>query len=281
VKVERVAEGVYAFISDMYAQVNCGVILTTDGAIVIDTLAFPEETRQVLRFVEEHAGPRGVRYVVNTQSHADHVHGTYLFEGAQVIAHRACRAALEKWGEESLQQAKNELPELEEVRLRLPDLTFEGGLGLDLGGRKVQLLHVPGHTAGSIAAFVEGAKVLFAGDTIMPVPYIVWGDWRQYRESLIRLRGVKADTVVQGHGEVLLRGEMLESIDTSLKYLDTIDRIVEDAVGRGDGPDRLAEVDIESCGKSRIPLHGLVIQLHEDNLRHLYQSRQEREAMPA
>jgi len=260
VRRERVADGVYAFISDMYAQVNCGVILTEKGAVVIDTLPFPQETRQVLRFIDEQLGPDSVRYVINTQSHADHINGTYLFGGATVIAHENCRVALETWGAESLEEAKREVAELGEVELRLPDLTFTDGLRLDIGGRRIRLLHVPGHTSGSIAVFVEEAKVLFAGDTVMPVPYIRWGDWREYRESLSRMRALKADVVVQGHGEVLLRGEMRESVDSSIEYLE------------------VEQVDIESCGKSRIPLHGLVIQLHRDNLSYLYRTLQKQRA---
>lgn len=269
---ERVADGIYAFISDMYAEVNCGVILTEKGAIVIDTLLFPSETRQVLRFIEERLGPKSVRYVVNTQSHADHVYGTYLFDGAEIIAHEECRAALAVRGADSLEDAKKELPELEEVTLRLPDLTFEDSLGLDVGGIRVRLLHVPGHTSGSIAAFVEGSKVLFGGDTVMPVPYVRWGDWRQYQESLRRLRALKADIVVQGHGEILLRGEMLESIDSSIEYLGNVSALINDLVQKGATEEEVMQIGIESCGKSRIPLHGLVTQLHSDNLRYLYRT---------
>lgn len=278
---ERVADGVYAFISDMYAQVNCGVILTEKGAVVIDTLPFPQETRQVLRFIHEHLGPDSVRYVINTQSHADHIHGTYLFGGATVIAHENCRVELETWGAESLEEAKREVPELGEVELRLPDLTFTDSLRLDIGGRRIRLLHVPGHTSGSIAVFVEEAKVLFAGDTVMPVPYIRWGNWREYRESLSRMRLLKADVVVQGHGEVLLRGEMRESIDSSIEYLDYINAMVNDFVNQGATEEEVEQVDIESCGKSRIPLHGLVIQLHRDNLSYLYRTlREQKVAFP-
>jgi glyoxylase-like metal-dependent hydrolase (beta-lactamase superfamily II) len=218
VRRERVADGVYAFISDMYAQVNCGVILTEKGAVVIDTLPFPQETRQMLRFIYEQLGPDSVRYVINTQSHADHINGTYLFGGATVIAHENCRVALETWGAESLEKAKR---------------------------------------------------------TVMPVPYIRWGDWREYRESLSRMRLLKADVVVQGHGEVLLRGEMRESVDSSIEYLDHINALVTDLVNEGATEEEVEQVDIESCGKSRIPLHGLVIQLHRDNLSYLYRTLQE------
>ena len=52
-------------------------------------------------------------------------------------------------------------------------------------------------------------------------------------------------------------------------------------VAKGADHEELAQVDIESCGKSRVPLHGLVVQLHEDNLEHLYHVLREKEAAPA
>ena len=47
---ERVAENVYAFQSNNYANVNAGVIVGPDMAIVVDTLAFPEETAAIRDF---------------------------------------------------------------------------------------------------------------------------------------------------------------------------------------------------------------------------------------
>jgi glyoxylase-like metal-dependent hydrolase (beta-lactamase superfamily II) len=118
--------------------------------------------------------------------------------------------------------------------------------------------------------FVEGNKVLFAGDTVMPVPYLPWGNWEEYRESLRRIRTLRADVVVQGHGEILLRGEMQESVDSSIAYLDTIHATVSALVDRGGSEEDVVKIDVESCGKSRIPLHGVVTQLHRDNMLHMY-----------
>ena len=41
---ERVADNVYYFQSDVYAQVTAGAVIGPNWAIVIDTLAVPEET---------------------------------------------------------------------------------------------------------------------------------------------------------------------------------------------------------------------------------------------
>jgi hypothetical protein len=75
---------------------------------------------------------------------------------------------------------------------------------------------------------------------------------------------------VQGHGEVILRGEVEVVVEASLKYLDTIEKKVAKAVKSGKGKKWLQKIDIESCGLSRIPLNGLVQQIHMANLMALY-----------
>ena len=90
------------------------------------------------------------------------------------------------------------------------------------------------------------------------------------RESLRQVGDLALDNVVQGHGDVLLRGEIPEAIETSLQYLDTIEREVEERIAQGKPQSSLRTLDIERCQKSRIPLNGLVEDLHQANLAYLY-----------
>jgi hypothetical protein len=53
--------------------------------------------------------------------------------------------------------------------------------------------------------------------------------------------------------------------------LDSIVEKVKELVEEGEPPERLTEIDIESCGKSRIPLDGMVSDLHQRNLRAVYE----------
>lgn len=266
--LERISEEIYVFTSDLYAQVTAGVIVTSEGAVVVDTLPFPQETRELLVFVQE----RGLRvpFVINTHSHADHINGSYLFEEADLVAHRRCRAILRRHGERVLEEAKAETPELAEVQLRLPSITFDQELTLRLGDRTMRLIHLPGHTPDSIGVYVEEDKILFAGDAVMPIPYIVGGDREAMMNSLRIIGQLSLENIVQGHGEVILRGEVEQALKSSIFYLETIYEKVKEAVEAGAPPELVAEIDIEQCGKSRIPLNGLVQQLHEANLLHLY-----------
>lgn len=267
---ERVSDDIFVFTSEMYVQVNAGVVLTAEGAIVVDTLPFPKETQAIVDFVRRRS-PRGARYVINTHYHADHVYGNYLFPEAEIVAHAACRDTLLRNGQQRLEEAREQNPELTDVRLRVPDIVFERGqMVFHLGGKTIQLIHTPGHSADCIVAYVKEDKVLFGGDTVMPVPFIVEGDWQQMIDSLRIIQELPLENIVQGHGEVLLRGEIPDALSSSVSYLQTIYKRVRRHVEVGLPRDALRKVDIEKCGKSRIPLNGLVQDLHRANLAHLY-----------
>jgi cyclase len=141
---------------------------------------------------------------------------------------------------------------------------------LRLGNKTLQLLHSPGHTMDSIVVHVKEDRILFAADTVMPVPYIVDGEPKAFVESLRMIRSLSLENIVQGHGEVILRGEINETLDSSVRYLETIQSRVTKAIAAQKPRDAMREISIESCGKSRISLNGLVQQLHTANLLSLY-----------
>jgi glyoxylase-like metal-dependent hydrolase (beta-lactamase superfamily II) len=266
---ERVTEDVFVFISSLYAEVSAVVVTTPDGAVVIDTLPFPEETSQVREFALRRC-PRGIRYVINTHHHADHVYGSYLFPEAELIAHRQCRDILLKVGEESLAQAKAQTAMLAPVELRIPQLVFEVDLLLRLGEKTIHLIYAPGHSPDGVMVHLREDKVLVASDILTPVPLIVRGSPDEMIESLREIKALSLENVIQGHGGVLLRGEIDETVDSSITYIETVRKEVQAIVDKGLPRSELASIDIEDCGKSRIPLGGLVQRLHLANLDFLY-----------
>jgi cyclase len=266
---ERVTEDIFVFISELYVEVAATVVVTPEGAVVIDTLPFPQETQQVRDFALRRC-PRGIRYVVNTHYHADHVYGSYLFPEAELIAHRNCREILLKVGEESLRQAKAQTPDLAPVRLRIPQLVFETEMLLRLGEKTIHFMHAPGHTPDGIMVHIREDKVLVASDVVTPVPLVTRGDSEGLMRSLRRIKTLNLENAVQGHGGVLLRGEIDETVDSNVAYLRCISKKVRAMVDNGSPRSDLAQIDIESCGRSRIPLGGLVQRLHQANLEYLY-----------
>ncbi len=269
---ERVTENIYVFTSEVYAQVTAGAIVTSEGTVVIDTLPFPNETREMLAFVRAES-KRGVRYVINTHHHADHVYGNYLFEEADIISGEKCREVMRKSGEKNLAEAKAQTPELAEVVLRLPNLTFPDKMTLHLGERVLRLIPMLGHSQDGIGVYVEGEKILFAGDAVMPLPYIFWGDRVVLQETLRAIKEMNLENIVQGHGEVLLKGEINETLDASSAYLECIYEKVKAKLSTRTSKERLInEITLESCGFSPIALDGLVKQLHRSNLLRVYQT---------
>jgi len=275
---ERVTEDVYVFISDLYAEVAATVIVTPEGTVVVDTLPFPQEARQVREFALKQSS-NGIRYVVVTHHHADHIYGSYLFPEAELIAHQRCREILLRAGEESLAQAKAQTPALAPVELRIPQLVFEQDLLLRLGEKTIHLLHAPGHTPDGIIVHIREDKVLIASDTVTPVPLIARGDPEALKASLRQIKGLNLENVIQGHGGVLLRGEIDETVDSNIAYLKKIEGKVSALIDKGAPRSALSQIEIESCGKSRIPLGGLVRRFHQANLEYLYdQMMEERHA---
>ena len=266
---ERISDDIFVFTSGLYAQVTAGAVLTSEGAVIIDTLPFPSEAQQIADFIFKRSS--GIRYVILTHYHADHTYGAYLFRNAQVISHALCRDWIAQYGVAGLEEARAQTPELADAKIRLPDIVFEGSeMTLRMGNKTLQLLHSPGHTQDSIVVYIKEDRILFAADTVMPVPYIVDGNPKPFVESLRMIRALSLENVVQGHGEVVLRGEINETIDSSVRYLETIQAKVAKAIAADKPREAMREISIESCGKSRIPLNGLVQQLHTANLLSLY-----------
>jgi glyoxylase-like metal-dependent hydrolase (beta-lactamase superfamily II) len=268
----RVADDTWVFTSSQYVEVNAGLVVTPEGGVLIDTLPFPSETRQLIDFAERIC-PQGIRYVINTLSHADHVYGSYLFPNAELIAHELCLKMLREYGYRGLEQAREHTPELRMVQLRLPRIVFNEGLVLRLGGKTIHLIHSPGPSPECCVVHVREDKVLFASDLMMPVPIIATPFARidQFTRSLANLHDYNLECIVQGHGDILLRGEVNSSIDSSLQYLSDIQKLVQELMIEGGTKHDLLEHDIEQFGRSRIPLGGLVQQFHTNNLLALWE----------
>ena len=267
---ERVSENVFWFQSELYAQVTAGVVAGPQWAVVIDTLAVPEETMAMREFVE-HELSLQVRYVINTHYHADHTWGNCFFPGATVIAHAACRKLIAEKGMPSLDAAKKQNNGLRQVKIVLPHLTIDQGeMNLRVGKKNMILSPATGHSNDGISVLVEEDRILFAGDAFMPLPYLVDGNIDDLVASIKKIGRMGLENIVQGHGDVILRGEIDAAVKENLAYLSAIRKAVRVALKRKAPLEYLEEIGIEECGKSRVHLGGLAETLHRRNLRALY-----------
>jgi len=274
---ERVSENVFWFQSEVYAQVTAGVIAGPQWAVVIDTLALPEETIAIREFVEHELNLQ-VRYVINTHYHADHTWGNCFFPGATVIAHSLCRQLLIERGVPSLESMRKQNQAFRQVKIILPQLTFsQGTMTLRVGKKNLTISPATGHSHDGISVLVDEDRVLFAGDAFMPIPYLVDGNAEDIAASIRRIGRMGLENIIQGHGDIILRGEIDAAIRENLNYIANIRKVVKTAKRRKYPQDYLDQMNIESCGKSRVHLGGLAEELHRRNLRGLLQQTIEEE----
>ncbi len=97
-------------------------------------------------------------------------------------------------------------------------LVAEGDI-VDLGDRHFEVMHLPGHSPGSICLWEAATRTLLSGDVVTegaPIDEHYHSDIPDYIASLERLRDLPAEIVHPGHYESLGRPRMVEIIDDYL-----------------------------------------------------------------
>lgn len=98
-----------------------------------------------------------ISLIILTHEHAGHAGGSMAFPGALVVAHALAAAKL-RHGEELL----TKLP-----LARAPDIELSDGGALRLGGFSFDVMHMPGHTSGSICLYERSRSLIVTGDTVL------------------------------------------------------------------------------------------------------------------
>ena len=268
---ERIANNVYWFQSEIYAQVTAGAIIGPDWAILVDTLVVPDETLEMRAFIEEDIGVQ-VRYIINTIYHADHTFGNFFFPGATIISHVLCRKMIIERNQKALESAQEQEPVFKRInKIVVPDITIEKGpLSLRIGKRNVDIFPTPGASPDGVSVLVKEDRILFAGDAFLPLPIIVEGDIETLSDTIRSISELGLENIVQGHGDVVLRGEIGNASQNNIDYLTKIQKVARTAVKRKDPKKVIDEATVEACGKSRVLLTGIVEDLHRRNLTVLY-----------
>jgi len=93
---------------------------------------------------------------------------------------------------------------------------------VDLGDRSLTVLHLPGHTPGSIALFDPADGTLFSGDVVYDddvlLDSLTGSDPAQYACSLRRLRELPVTVTHAGHDASFGRDRLHHLIDTYLAH---------------------------------------------------------------
>lgn len=137
--------------------------------------------------------------ILNTHGHQDHV-----FDNARVKEETRARLAIHSADAYRLDPTTRPTGLLEPPKSVADDLIAEGPLTY-LRDVKIEALHTPGHTEGSVCFYLPADGLLFSGDVLFAGNVgridLPGGDARQMESSLARVATLPPETrVFPGHG---------------------------------------------------------------------------------
>lgn len=176
--------------------------------------------------------------LVNTHWHTDHTVGNSLYDcpiWCQTLGPRYLKRYWPSWvGSPRDKRAGG-------LRLKLPDRRFVRRASLDLDGEEVQLIHIPGHTPDSIGVFAPDRGVFIAGDAVMELPFISFGNSLDSIRSLRRIQHLRPRMIVQGHGPPCFSARLTKDI----QYLEKIRKAAREARLSGVSQKSFLELPLE------------------------------------
>lgn len=212
-----------------YPDGNSMLVQGSHGALVID----PSLT------VHGRGGPpASVDRVLVSHAHEDHLSGVGVCGAATVMAHHADVEGLRTI--DGFMEVYGLPPEFDAVWRDTVRESFhyhgwpeaEGfadGDSFDLGGVRVEVMHLPGHTRGHSAFVVEPDGVAFVGDIDLSSfgPYYGdhWSDLDEFVQSIARVRQLEAAHYVTFHHKGVVDGhaEFVRQLDSFASVIDRRD----------------------------------------------------------
>ena len=244
-ELKLIGPNIWAAIDDAKgdAGANAGFVVGDDGVAVIDT--FENEAAAKVLFAQIRSlTHQPIKFVINTHYHLDHVAGNRVFaqQGAVIVAHHSVRAWIHT---ENLKFFGDKITPEEKAlvaNLLAPEVTYDTGVTLFLGSRRVEIIYLQGHTGGDSVVSIPDAGVIFCGDLFWrkTLPNLIdatTSDWLatlaeftdQPKEYTTNSGLPRAQIFVPGHGDV----GNLEDVQDFQGYLTWLRGTVQKAESAG------------------------------------------------
>lgn len=153
--------------------------------------------------------------VISTHVHWDHVGGHILFD-RYLVHEREAKWITEKpfytleCIKNNLKRGATEFPEefnIDDYKMfkKQPDGIIKDNDILDLGGRKLRIIHTPGHSPGHICIYDIEREYLFTGDLIYKgtlYAFFPTSDPVEYMHSVAKIKDLEVKKILPGHGDL-------------------------------------------------------------------------------
>lgn len=195
------------------------LVRSDDRAALVDAGCGTSEV-QLFQNIEACGVPLDrIEYLMITHCHFDHTGGAQAVRdrtGCKIVAHEMEARFLEE-GDQRVTATKWYGAFLEPFQV---DVKLKGERqDLWVGVKKIEALHVPGHSPGSLVYVTEseGLKILFGQDVHGPLDASLLSDREDYRRSLRLLLTLQADVLCEGHyGVIRGKDEVADFIESFL-----------------------------------------------------------------
>ena len=211
-------------------DVNCYLVNTGDGFVLIDTGTATHRIDLERELGSAGCKPGNLRLIAITHGDIDHIGNcAYLLEkyGTKVAMHPGETQAVER-GDMLLNRTDKGIATrmltkalfsvttlfLGRFERFKPDIYVEDGQVLSEYGFDANVLHLPGHSKGSIGIVTSGGD-LFCGDLLWnrdrPAPQSNIDDVVELNASIEKLKGLRINTVYPGHGKPFPMGAFIKN----------------------------------------------------------------------
>lgn len=211
--------------------VNTGTIDTAAGAVVIDTGPSRRYGEQLRSAIVKLTG-KGIAQVYITHAHPDHFLGNQAFAEAGIAALPATMRAIQTIGEALSANLYRMVGGWMEGTVAVtPKLEAQPG-EVEIGGRKLRLIALSGHTESDLVIYDDMTATLFTGDLAFferasTTPNADIDDWLRALETLEK---IPFKQLVPGHGPVV---QGVAAITQTRAYLSWLRASLEDAAIQG------------------------------------------------
>ena len=196
--LRQIIPGHYVYSTTTAGRVfSSGVIVTNDGALVVDALDSEAIARAERESISGTA-KQPVRYLVSSSFHDPFSKGNLAYADVFKIGHENYHAGL-------LDQMKRGGASAEEQRARLPTATFRDRMTLYFGGKELQILYFgPAHTRGDSIVFVPQDRIAYLSEVFFSeeFPNMAQGYGISWLRVLDAVQALGADIFVPGHGPI-------------------------------------------------------------------------------